>query len=133
MSVLTGRYGKVSYDPVPASPVAPVEIVALNAWQLSYKTDYQEVTAFNASNKVYVPGLPDCSGSVSGFWDSAELALITAAQATTPGYLQLEPNRNDGSHSFGGLAYLDASIDCSLAAPKITGSFRAAGNWTLPS
>jgi hypothetical protein len=32
-----------------------------------------------------------------------------------------------------GAAWLDASIDCSLVTPKVTGNYRAAGNWTGPT
>lgn len=130
--ILTGRFGKVLWDPAVASPLAPVEIVSLNAWKASLKKDYDEVTCFGDTNKVWVPGLPDVSGSIGGFWNSAELALMTATAASSPGWLRLEPNSNESSFLLEGLAYLDADIDCSLKVPKITGTFKAAGPWTLP-
>ena len=85
-------------------------------------------------NKVYVPGIPDISGSVSGFFNASELALVHAANAATPGYLQLANNStSDPTILFSGLAYIDADIDCSLKAPKISGAFVAGGAWTLPT
>lgn len=133
MSILTGRLGTVKFDPAAASPLALVAIASLNTWALSLKTDYTEVTCFADTNKVYVPGLRDVSGSIGGFWNSAELTLITAVQASTAGYLELAPNSGEPTFTFGGLAYLDANIDCGLTAPKISGSFRAGGAWTLPA
>jgi hypothetical protein len=83
-------------------------------------------------------GLKDISGSVGGFWNSDELTLFRAVDATDPGMLQLIPNFNDETGSplvvpaFEGLAYLDVDIDTDVeGAPKISGSFVAAGDWTL--
>jgi len=132
MSILAGRYGQVAFDSGPASPVNPQVIASINTWKLSLKTNYEDVSCFGDTNKVYVPGLRDISGSYGGFWNSAELTPIHASNLTTPGYLQLTPNSNEPTFLFGGLAYLDADIDCSMSAPKITGSFVAAGPWVTP-
>jgi hypothetical protein len=126
MAILSGRYGSVKYDP---AGTTPVPVVALNTWKLDLKTDYEEVTQFGDSNKVYVPGLKDISGSLGGFWDSADTTIFEAADATVPGKLELIPNINEPTFTFSGLAYLDASIDCSLAAPKVSATFKAAGKW----
>lgn len=132
MSIKTGRYGFVKWDATPASPENPTEIASLNSWKLSMKTDYAEVTCFGDTNKVWVPGLPDISGSVGGFWNSDNVVLFDAVKSATPGFLVLGPNSNEASFLFEGLAYIDADIDCSLAAPKVSGSFKAAGPWTTP-
>jgi len=99
------------------------------------------VSCFGDSNRVYVPGLQDAGGTVAGFWNSSERTLFTAAATTTPGFLMLTPNTQDSSLSpaptpldtpfWSGLAYLDASINCSLAAPKVSGTWKAAGAFTL--
>jgi hypothetical protein len=136
MSIKTGRYGLVKWDSVPASPVSPAAIASLNGWKLSVKPDYEDVTCFQDTNKVYVPGLRDVSGSLSGFWNSSDRALFAASQAETPGYLELYPNNTSAEveYLFAGLAYLDADIDATAkGAPKITGNIRAAGPWIIPS
>lgn len=130
MAILTGRYGTVSYDPTGATTVVPV--ISLNTWKLSEETEYEDVTCFGDTNKVYVPGLIDISGELTGFWNSAELTLWKAAIAPTPGTLELLPNSTETTFKWSGLAYLDASIDCSLEAPKVTSKFKAAGAWTTP-
>jgi len=125
-----GRYGKVSFDP--AGGTALVPIISINTWKGSFKTDYEDVSCFGDTNKVYVPGLMDISGSFGGFWNSAELTLFKAATSPTPGTLQLMPNTTEPAFFWQGLAYMDADIDCSMSAPKVTGSFRAAGAWSVP-
>jgi hypothetical protein len=134
--ILTGRYGQVLYNepPVP-SPATPVIVTSLNTWKMSQKTDKINVTCFGNSNKVYVNGLKDVAGTVGGFWDSDELTLFKAVDAATPGLLRLVPNTTDptpDAGAFEGLAYLDVDIDTMVeGAPKVTGNFVAAGNWSL--
>jgi hypothetical protein len=130
MSIKTGRYGKVSWDPAGGSTL--VQIVSINAWKGSFKTEYEDVSCFGDSNRVYIPGLMDISGTFEGFWNSAELALFKAAMSPTPGTLQLMPNTTEAGFVWQGPAYMDADIDCSLDAPKVTGEFKAAGSWTVP-
>lgn len=139
MAILTGRYGRVLWaKDGNGSPAAFEEIISLNGFKLSLKTDYEDVTCFGDTNKVYVPGMRDISGSVGGFWNSEERALFDATEATSPGMLELMPNSTDGgvsplaAPSWSGLAYMDADIDCSVkGAPKVTGSFKAAGPWGM--
>lgn len=133
MAIKTGRYGLVRWDPTgqPVSPGTAEELISINKWQLSLKTDYEDVSCFGDDNKVYVPGMRDVSGSLGGFWNSDNVALFEATEASTPGWLELVPNTTEPTFFFSGLAYLDADIDCSLAAPKVTSQFKAAGPWTL--
>jgi hypothetical protein len=133
MGIKTGRYGDVLYDPTGAGGVTAVSIVSLNAWKLSLKTEKEDVTCFNDPNKIYVPGMKDISGTLGGFWNSDELALFDAADAPTPGLLKLVPNNTEPTFAWSGLAYLDADIDASLKAPKVSGTFMAAGAWTGPA
>jgi hypothetical protein len=129
MSIKSGRYGVVSYDPAGTTPVA---LVSLNNWKLSLKTDKTNVTCFGDTNKVYVPGLKDLSGSFGGFWNSSNVVLFDAADADTPGLLKLTPNSTESTFFWSGLAYLDADIDTSVeGAPAVSGTFMAAGPWTM--
>ena len=139
MAIRTGRYGQVLLDPAPpASPTlpAPVEIISLNTWKASFKTNKEDVTCFGDTNKVYVPAMKDVSGTLTGFWNSdphGAGVLFDAADASAPGFLKLVPNSSTGESAWfwSGLAYLDAEIDCSVdGAPKVTGEFMAAGPWT---
>src|SRR5262245_6933989 len=133
MAILSGRNGRVRWAPsTDASPDGLQEVISLNTWNLSLKTDYDEVTCFGDSNKVYVPGMRDISGSVGGFWNSDERALFDATESTIPGLLELAPNDTEGSPIplWTGPAYMDADITVAVnGAPKVTGNFRAAGAW----
>jgi hypothetical protein len=133
--ITPGLNGQVAYDPTPASPASPAQVVSLNAFTLSLKRDFEDVSTWGVTNKVYMPGLPDISGTLGGFLDADDLTLIQATQADTPGLLKLVPNTEEPSPElfFEGLAWMDVDINCSMQAPKITGNFRAAGSWTLPS
>jgi len=132
MSIKSGRNGTIQYDATAASPSVFTTLTSVNTWKLSLKTDYEDVTCFGDTNKVYVPGLRDISGSLGGFWNSSQTTIIDASSATTPGTLRLTPNSTESSFYFEGLAYIDADIDCSLAAPKVSATFKAAGPWIVP-
>lgn len=128
MAIKTGRYGQVMYD---AAATTPVEIVSINKFALSLKTDHIDVTCFGDENKVYIPGMKDVSGTFNGFWNSEELTLFEAADAPTPGLLKLVPNSTEGTFFWSGLAYIDGDIDVGVNdAPTVTGTFMAAGPWT---
>lgn len=131
MAIKNGRNGKVLWDPTGGTTTL-VQIVALNSWKLDNSTNYEDVSCWGDTNKVYCPGFMDVKGDFAGFWDSTELALFTAAVSGTPGTLQLMPNSTEATIFWEGLAYLDASIDCSLNAPKVSGKFQAAGSWKIP-
>lgn len=139
--IKTGRYGRVRYNAAGAvSPPALVSLIGLDSWSLSLKQDYEEVTQFGDSNKVYVPGMQDISGSVSGHLDGTDLTLVQASHAATPGMLELAYNTTDligsppAALTFSGLSYLDAEINTAVAkAPTVNASFRAAASWTLPA
>ena len=123
-------HGSVKYDPTGGTTAA--EIMSLNGWKASFKNTYEDVTCFQDTNLVYVPGLPDVSGSLLGFWNSAETVLFEATKAPVPGLLELTPNNTEPLFKWSGLAYLDADIDCTVkGAPKVTGTFKAGGPWTM--
>jgi hypothetical protein len=131
MAIKTGRYGSVYWSV--SGGASPTRLISLNTWKLSLKTDYEDVTTFGDTNKVYIPGMRDISGSLGGFWDSDDVDLVQASEAVTPGLLELEPNTQEPGFVFSGLAYLDLDIDCQVnAAPKVTSQFRAAAPWTVP-
>ena len=127
--IKSGRNGQVLYDPAGTTPVL---IVSLNKWKLSQKMGKTKVTCFGDTNEVYVPGLPDVSGSLAGFWNSVERTIFEAATAEVPGLLELVPNSTEPTFKWSGLAYLSADIDCSVdGAPIVSGEFMAGGPWTM--
>lgn len=140
MAIKSGRFGLVKYASAGTiSPGGFATLASINSWTLSLKTDYEDVSCFQDTNKVYVPGLRDISGTFGGFFNLSDLTIIHATDDASPGQLQLFHNTQDLTGSplaapyFEGLAYLDADINCSVnGAPKVTSTFKAAGPWTLP-
>jgi len=137
--IKSGKFGAIKWDPNgDASPTDLQPIISLNTWKLSQKTDKINVTCFGDRNKVYVVGLPDISGTITGFWNSSSLELFSAVYQDEPGLLQLIPNDQDEAGSplvvpaFEGLAYLDVDVDTSVeGAPALSSSFVAGGPWNL--
>ena len=105
--------------------------LSLNKWNLDLATDKEDVTAFGDLNKVYVQGLKDLKGSISGWFDSSEDDLFIAADATTPIAMELMPVSTLTAVKWTGTAWLDAAIDCPANGPvTVSGDFVAAGPWT---
>lgn len=131
MAIERGIYGQVGWDPAGGAAIVP--IISVNAWTGEFTTtDYENVTCFGDTTKVYLPGMPDAGGTLGGFFNSAELALFQAALSPTSGTLKLTPNINESAIFFQGKAWMSASIDCSLEAPKVKGTWKAAGPWAVP-
>jgi hypothetical protein len=104
--------------------------VSLSAFTLDMTTDKVEVTAFQDPNKTYVIGLKDISGTLSGWWDSADDSLFDAADSPDGVKLYLYPATTAASIYFYGPAYLDASINVpATGAVAVSGNFVAAGAW----
>ena len=134
--IRAGRDGLVKWDPTGVGGVSAVALVSIKSWTLSLATEKINVTCFQDTNRVYIPGMRDISGDLSGFWNSSDMSLIEATALTTPGYLELIPHTSDGTPTplaFSGTAYMDANLDTDVeGAPALTGTFMAAGPWTLP-
>lgn len=130
-----GLTGGTSPAVVIATPtpgvVAALEIVAsLNAWSYSAKRDRVDVTCFGNLNKRKVLGLPDISGTLGGFFDSADPVIFEVADSTVAPLLRLIPNKLEPTHFWEGLAYLDASITVSATgAVAVESAWDAAGDW----
>jgi hypothetical protein len=138
MPILSGRDGLVKWDPTGAGTATATALVSIKQWKAEFKTDKIDVTCFQDTNKVYVPGMRDINGELTGFWNSDDLSLIEATTLTAPGYIELIPHSNDPNattpHLFSGPAYLDASIDTAVdGAPALSSQILAAGPWTFPA
>jgi hypothetical protein len=131
MAIKSGKFGTVKMG---VDAMTAVDVISLNNWKISLATERQDVTCFLDTNKVYIPGMRDVSGSVGGFYNSAELTLIEATDDDVPVTLVLVPNTNEATVVFSGLAYIDAEIEVPVSgAPTLSGNFGAAGPWTIPA
>ena len=105
-----------------AEPVA-----FLRQWSISFTTDNVEVTAFGDTNKVYVAGLPDASGSYSGFYDDATSQMFTSSQDGIARRFYLYPATTNATQYFFGTGLFDFSLETTVdGANTISGDFQAA-------
>lgn len=107
-----------------------VPVVGLMEWSLSRTTDRVESTEFGASNKTYVQGLPDVSGTINGYWDNSEATLYTASTSTDGCKIYIYESSAATTKYFYGPAWLDYSESSSVSdAVKVSLTFAANGNW----
>jgi hypothetical protein len=107
-----------------------VSVVNLKTWSLNMPTDKIEVTAFGATNKQYVQGLPDATGDLSGWWDDTSDALYDASRSTDGVKMYLYPSSDAPTKYFYGPAWVDFSITVDVSgAVETTAAFVANGSW----
>lgn len=129
MARYAARKGLIYIAPNGTAAAAP--LTASGMWSLNRETDKIDVTAFLDSNKVYVQGLPDVKGDIEAFWDDTDTTLFTAASSTAAVRMYLYPSQDALTKYAYGLAWIDASMDCSVSdAVKIKSSFVAGGSWS---
>lgn len=120
-----GRNGRLYVDIASGGSAEPVAF--LNNWDIQFTVDNVEVTSFGDTNKVYVAGLPDASGSFSGFFDSESAQLYTAATDGVARSFYLYPDTADATYWYG-TALFDFSVSSS-----VDGAVTISGNWNAAS
>lgn len=133
MARIHGKSGQVLMDESGSSPFTPTEVADINAFTLNLSSERVPVTCFGDTNIVRVTGLPDFSGTLSGFWNSTTSPrLFDVVLAGLPVDLKLVPSRNESSYYFEGLANIDGALDVSATgAVAFSGSWDAADNWSM--
>jgi len=127
MGRLHGRRGRI-YLGIASDSAAAEPLPFFARWSISFKTDKDEVTAFGDSNKIYVAGLPDASGSFSGFYDDATAQTYTAANDGLPRKFYLYPSTLTNTQYFFGTILPDMNIDSDVAA-----SIKVSSDWAAAS
>jgi len=130
---LHGKKGAMKMDPTGGS--STVIVASISKFDLDLSTEKVPVTAFQDTNRIYVQGLPDVKGSYSGWYDPADgLVIFDVTTGTVAPFLELVPTTDQPLVMFSGKAYVDSKISVdSGGGIAISGSFVAAGPWTLPS
>lgn len=132
MARVHGRRGRL-YAGIASDTASAEPITFLNSWSIDFTTDKVDVTSFGDTNKVYVSGLPDASGSFGGFYDNATAQLYTASQDGLARRFYLYPDTSDGDY-FYGTALFDFSINGAVAdGVAVSGSWAAASAVTKVS
>ena len=127
MARVHGRRGRL-YVGIASDSAAAEPVAYLSKWSIGFSTDNVDVTANGDTNKVYVAGLPDASGSFSGFYDDATTQTFTAASDGLPRRWYLYPSTPSvaGPYWFAtGLFDFNAEGDVG-GAVTVSGDFQAA-------
>jgi hypothetical protein len=126
-----GRTGRLYADFSSAGAAAAVPIASLTQWSIDFSTDKVDATAFGDTNKQYLAGLPDSSGTFSGFYDDTERSAYAAAIDNTANNARrfyLYPDTNSTTKYWFGLGLFDASYSAS-----VDGAIELSGNWAASS
>jgi hypothetical protein len=130
MAVYPGRKG-VMYLSTTGTGTA-VNTLSLNALTINRATDKIDVTSFGDANKTYVQSLADVQGTFAGFWNDVETKPFSASASADGVKIYIYPSADAPTKYAAGPAWLDVSIDTSVAgAVAISGSFAANGSWVF--
>lgn len=111
---------------------AATELLGCNEWTLDMSVDTVEVTSFGDVNKTYVQGLPDISGTLSGFLRDDETKWFAAQSSVDGVKLYLYFTRTTPARYAYGTAWFSLSLNNSASgANEISGSFVAKGPWEV--
>jgi len=102
-------------------------------WTLNLNRDYVDATVFGETNKTYLVGLKDISGTYAGLLDVSGDLLVNATSSDTVNiYLYVDDRGGSEILVAHGPGLFDAAISASNTdAVRISGNFRAAGSWTV--
>lgn len=106
-------------------------VASMEQWTLDLSADKVDVTSFGDSNKQYVQGFPDISGTLSGFFDDTDTTVSTGRSSATGVKMYLYPDYTNAPTKYAyGTAFVDMMIDASAKdAVKLSAKFSASGNW----
>lgn len=123
-----GRNGRI-YVGIASDTASAEPLPYVATWSVGFSTDNAEVTAMGDSNKTYVAGLPDASGSFSGFLDADSAQTYTAATDGLARRFYLYPTTptNTGPYWFG-TALFDFN-----AEGDVGDSVKMSGDWNAAS
>jgi len=109
-----------------------IKVATKSEWTLSLARDYVDATTFGDTNRTYLVGLRDVSGTFAGLMDVSGDLLVNA---TTSDIVSLYLYADDGTVPVligSGPSLVDGQINASNAdAIRMSGNFRAAGNWSI--
>lgn len=127
---LHGKNGAIYLD---GAKGTGTKVATKTEWTLNLNRDYVDATVFGDTNKTYLVGLKDISGTYAGILDtSGDLLLNASDEDIVQVYLYADDRASFEVLVASGPGLFDASVTASNTdAVRITGNFRAAGNWTV--
>lgn len=123
-----GRKGRL-YLGLASDAAVPEPVAFIKSWSINFSTDMVDVTALGDTNKVVVAGLPDVTGSYSGFWDNATTQMYTAATDGLARKFYLYATTDVAGTYFFGTAFFDMNVEGAVdGSVNISGDFSAASS-----
>jgi hypothetical protein len=125
MARIHGRRGRLYVNITSGGTAEPIAF--LRDWSINFAVDNVEVTAFGDTNKVYVAGLPDASGSYAGHYDDSTEQLYTSATDGVARKFYLYPDNSTTTKYWFGTALFDFSVTGAVdGSVNVSGDFQAA-------
>jgi predicted secreted protein len=127
MARISGRKGLLKIALDTAATTTFVTISHMRDWSINFSSEQIDVTAMQDANKVYVGGLADATGSVSGFLDVASTNdTLAAALDGKARPFQLYPDSDTTASYYSGSAIWDFSVQSSVSgAVEFSANFSA--------
>lgn len=125
MARIHGRKGRLYAGVASGGTAEPIAF--LSRWSLDSSVDFPDVTAFGDGSRTYLAGLPDASGSFTGFYDDASAQLYTASTDGVARKVYLYPTTDATGTYWFGTAFFDNTVETPVdGAVTVSGNFRAA-------
>jgi len=126
---LHGKNGAIYID---GAKGTGTKVALKTEWTLNLNRDYVDATVFGDTNKTYLAGLKDISGTYAGLMDNAGDLLVNATSETSKAtYLYSDDGASPVLLAYGPALH-DSAINCSNTdAVRVSGNFRANGAWTI--
>ena len=129
---LHGKNGAI-YLVAPKGGGGAIKVTNKTEWTLNLNRDYVDSTVFGDTNKTYLVGLKDISGTYAGILDVSGDYLLNATDSDTVAIYLYGDDRGGYEKLIAwGPGLLDAAITASITdAIRMTGNFRASGAWLI--
>jgi hypothetical protein len=125
-----GRNARILFD-LSGSGVA-TSLAYQAEWAINFSSPKIDVTAFGDPNKITVAGLPEATGTFTGFYDDTSNQTYTAAVDGLARRFYLYPNTNLLTRYFFGTINADASFGAGVAgAVTVSAAWEAASQIQL--
>lgn len=127
-----GKFGAI-YLHEEKGTTGSVKVSNRTEWTLNLNRDFVDTTVFGDTNKTYLVGLKDISGTYAGILDITGDTLLDATESGALSiYLYADDTSTPPLLVAYGEGFFDASVTASNTdAVKITGNFRASGPWNI--
>jgi hypothetical protein len=110
---------------------AATPVAYLNSWAAAWARDVIDVTTLADTQRVYVAGIPDVTGTFTGYWDDASSQAYIAASDGLPRDMFLYPDSTDMSQYISGPVLADMTVTSGAGtAVAIAVNWAAAGTVT---